>query len=51
MISGLGRSTTFDYSSVERGSVSERRARDILKGRAMPHPKHRAAIEALARNC
>jgi hypothetical protein len=27
--------------------ISERRARDILKGRAMPHPGHRAALEKL----
>ncbi|MGD0894583.1 MAG: hypothetical protein ABSA08_00970 [Acidimicrobiales bacterium] len=28
--------------------ISERRARDILKGRAMPHAGHRKAMEALA---
>jgi hypothetical protein len=28
--------------------ISERRARDVLKGRAMPHAKHRAALERLA---
>jgi hypothetical protein len=29
--------------------ISDRRARDILKGRAMPHPRHRAVMETLAR--
>ena len=28
--------------------MSERRVRDILKGRAMPHPRHRVALEWLA---
>jgi len=28
--------------------MSERRMRDILSGRAMPHARHRAALEALA---
>jgi hypothetical protein len=28
--------------------ISERRARDVLKGRAMPHARHRAAMEHLA---
>jgi hypothetical protein len=28
--------------------ISERRLRDILKGMAMPHPRHRAAMEWLA---
>jgi hypothetical protein len=32
----------------EAVGISERRARDILKGRAMPHPKHRAEMERLA---
>ena len=32
----------------EAVGISGRRARDILKGRAMPHPGHRAAIERLA---
>jgi hypothetical protein len=32
----------------EAVGISERRARDILKGRAMPHPKHRAETERLA---
>ena len=29
--------------------ISERRARDVLKGRAMPHPGHRAAMERLTK--
>jgi len=32
----------------EAVGMSERRARDVLKGRAMPHPKHRAEMERLA---
>jgi hypothetical protein len=32
----------------EAVGISERRARDILKGRAIPHPAHRKAMEALA---
>ena len=32
----------------EAVGMSERRARDVLKGRAMPHPKHRADMERLA---
>ena len=32
----------------EAVGISERRARDILKGRAMPHPGHRVALERLA---
>ncbi len=30
--------------------ISERRARDILKGRAMPHPRNRTAMERLVVN-
>jgi hypothetical protein len=30
----------------ETVGISERQARDVLKGRAMPHPRHRAAMEA-----
>jgi hypothetical protein len=32
----------------EAVGISERRARDILKGRAMPHPRRRAEMEHLA---
>jgi hypothetical protein len=31
----------------EAVGTSERRSRDILKGRAMPHPRHRATMERL----
>ena len=31
----------------EAVGISERRARDILKGRAMPHPAHRTRLENL----
>jgi hypothetical protein len=32
----------------EAVGISERRARDILKGRAVPHPKHRTELRQLA---
>ncbi len=32
----------------EAVEISERRARDILKGRAMPHPGHKAALSRLS---
>jgi hypothetical protein len=33
----------------EAVGISERRARDVLKGRAMPHPKHRLQLEGFSR--
>ena len=34
--------------SAKAVGMSERRMRDILKGRVMPHPRHQLALEALA---
>jgi hypothetical protein len=34
----------------ETVGVSERRARDVLKGRAVPHAKHKAQLEVLSRS-